>query len=107
MKLAFTLVVVNNAASGYIKALQHLMYGAGSYQSSDLVDTNYANVARALGCNGIRVEDPGELPAALAQAYACKDRPTILDVVVTRDPAHMLPGVDSRAAKIKPGDRIA
>lgn len=107
MKLAFTLVVVNNAASGYIKALQHLMYGEGSYQSSDLVDTNYANVARALGCHGIRVEDPAELPAALAEAYACKDRPTILDVVVTRDPAHMLPGVDSRAAKIKPGDRIA
>ena len=107
MGLAFTLVVVNNAASGYIKALQHLMYGSGSYQSSDLAETNYANVARALGCNGIRVEDPAEIPAALAAAYACKNRPTVLDVVVTRDPAHMLPGVDSRAAKIKPGDRIA
>jgi acetolactate synthase-1/2/3 large subunit len=64
-------------------------------------------VARALGCNGIRVEDPADIQAALQAAYACKDRPTILDVVVTRDPAHMLPGVDSRAAKIKPGDRIA
>ena len=41
MGLAFTLVVVNNAASGYIKALQHLMYGSGSYQSSDLAETNY------------------------------------------------------------------
>lgn len=107
MGLAFTLIVVNNAASGYIKALQHLMYGSGSYQSSDLAETNYANVARALGCNGIRVEDPAAIQAALQAAYACKDRPTILDVVVTRDPAHMLPGVDSRAAKIKPGDRIA
>ncbi|SSW66228.1 Acetolactate synthase large subunit [Achromobacter veterisilvae] len=107
MGLAFTLIVVNNAASGYIKALQHLMYGSGSYQSSDLAETNYANVARALGCNGIRVEDPAGIQAALQAAYACKDRPTILDVVVTRDPAHMLPGVDSRAAKIKPGDRIA
>jgi len=107
MGLAFTLIVVNNAASGYIKALQHLMYGSGSYQSSDLAETNYANVARALGCNGIRVEDPADIQAALRAAYACKDRPTILDVVVTRDPAHMLPGVDSRAAKIKPGDRIA
>ncbi|CAB5513396.1 Acetolactate synthase large subunit [Achromobacter anxifer] len=107
MGLAFTLVVVNNAASGYIKALQHLMYGSGSYQSSDLAETNYANVARALGCQGIRVEDPADIPAALAAAFACTDRPTILDVVVTRDPAHMLPGVDSRAAKIKAGDRIA
>jgi acetolactate synthase-1/2/3 large subunit len=36
-----------------------------------------------------------------------KDRPTVLDVVVTRDPASMLPGVDNRAAKIKKGDRVA
>jgi len=107
MGLAFTLVVVNNAASGYIKALQHLMYGADSYQSSDLTPTHYANVAQALGCHGIRVENPADIGPALAAAYACRDRPTVLDVVVTRDPAHMLPGVDSRAAQIKPGDRIA
>ena len=38
MKLAFTMIVVNNAASGYVKALQHLMYGEGAYQSSDLAE---------------------------------------------------------------------
>ena len=32
---------------------------------------------------------------------------TVVDVVVTRDPAKMLPGVDNRAAKIKKGDRVA
>ena len=37
--VAFTLVVVNNAASGYVKALQHLMYGAGAYHASDLAET--------------------------------------------------------------------
>jgi acetolactate synthase-1/2/3 large subunit len=31
----------------------------------------------------------------------------VVDVVVTRDPAKMLPGVDNRAAKIKKGDRVA
>ena len=107
LKLPFTLLVVNNAASGYIKALQHLMYGADAYQSSDLVDTNYAKVAQTLGCQGIRVEDPSEIRAALEAGAACTDRPTVIDIVVTRDPAHMLPGVDNRAAKIKPGDRIA
>jgi acetolactate synthase-1/2/3 large subunit len=30
-----------------------------------------------------------------------------LDVVVTRDPASMLPGVDNRTAKVKKGDRVA
>ena len=35
LELGFTLAIVNNAASGYVKALQHSLYG-GRYQSSDL-----------------------------------------------------------------------
>lgn len=105
--LAFTLLVVNNAASGYVKALQHLMYGRGSYQSSDLQEVDYARVAEALGCAGIRVEKPGELASALEAGFECRDRPTVIDVVVTRDPAKMLPGVDSRTAQVKKGDRVA
>ncbi|MGY9061489.1 MAG: thiamine pyrophosphate-binding protein [Rhodospirillales bacterium] len=107
MGLAFTLIIVNNAASGYVKALQHLMYGKGNYQSSDLNEQNYAKLAEVFGCQGIRVEDPAELAGALKTAMATKDRPTILDLVVTRDAAKMLPGVDNRAAKFKKGDRVA
>ena len=107
MGLAFTVIVFNNAASGYVKALQHAMFGAGSYQSSDLSETNYAKVAEAFGCKGIRVEDPGRLAGALAEGLAHQGGPTILDVVVTRDPAKMLPAVDNRTAQIKKGDRIA
>jgi acetolactate synthase-1/2/3 large subunit len=106
MKLKFAVIVVNNAASGYVKALQHLMYGAGAYHASDLAETNYAAVAEAMGCRGIRVEAPEKLAAAFEQALA-SDGPTVIDVVVTRDPAKMLPGVDARTVKIKPGDRIA
>lgn len=102
----FILIVVNNAASGYIKALQHLMYGSGAYHASDLIETNYGVVAQAFGCTGIRVEDPEELSTALSQAMQTTG-PVILDVVVTRDPAHMLPAADSRAVTIKKGDRIA
>ncbi len=105
--LAFTLVVVNNAASGYVKALQHLMYGQGGYQSSDLREVDYAAVAEALGCAGVRVEKPGELAPALNDGLERRDRPTVVDVVVTRDPAKMLPGVDSRTAKVEKGDRVA
>jgi acetolactate synthase I/II/III large subunit len=106
LDLTFTVIVVNNAASGYVKALQHLVYGAGSYHASDLAETNYAEAAKVLGCNGIRVEQPGQLAAALKQAMSLKG-PTVVDVVVTRDPAKMLPGVDNRAAKIRKGDRVA
>jgi acetolactate synthase-1/2/3 large subunit len=107
LKLAVTIIVVNNAASGYVKALQHLMYGEGAYQSSDLAETDYARVAEALGCRGIRIEQPGELAGALRMAIGERDRPTVLDVVVTRDPAKMLPAADSRAVTVRKGDRVA
>lgn len=107
MGLAFTLIIVNNAASGYVKALQHLMYGQDNYQSSDLSEINYANLATTLGCSGIRVEQPHQLADALSQGLANRSKPTVIDVVVTRDPAKMLPGVDSRTVTVKKGDRVA
>lgn len=107
MKLGLTVVVVNNAASGYVKALQHLMYGEGAYQSADLAETDYAAAAEAMGCHGVRVEHPDELAAALEAAKAERDRPSVVDVVVTRDPAKMLPAADSRAVKVRKGDRVA
>ncbi len=107
MGLSFAIVVFNNAASGYVKALQHLMYGEGAYQSSDLAETNYARVAEAMGCVGIRVEDPKDLAGAFKQGLAAKGVPTVIDVVVTRDPARMLPAVDNRTVQARKGDRVA
>jgi acetolactate synthase-1/2/3 large subunit len=104
--LGLTVIVINNAASGYVKALQHAMMG-GRYQSADLSEMDYAGVARAMGVTGIRVEDPEALGPALAAGMAETGRPTILDVVVTRDPAQMLPAVDNRTVEIKQGDRVA
>ncbi len=104
--IGLTIVVVNNAASGYVKALQHAMF-RGRYQSSDLVEMDYAAIARAMGCAGIRVEDPERLGAALREGLAERSRPTVLDIVVTRDPARMLPAVDNRTVEIRQGDRVA
>ena len=101
-----TAIIVNNAASGYVKALQHAMFGQ-RYQSSDLVEMNYAQIAEAMGCRGIRVEDPDGLAAALRTGINERDRPTVVDVVVTRDPSKMLPAADSRTVEIKKGDRVA
>lgn len=102
-KTPFTLIIVNNAASGYIKALQHAMYG--NFQSSDLHELNYARIAEEFGCQGIRVTDPETLNAAVRTGISERDRPTVVDVVVTRDPAQMLPGVDNRTLKVTKGDR--
>jgi acetolactate synthase-1/2/3 large subunit len=40
---------------------------------------NFANVARELGCFGIRVERPDEIKLALEQAFAA-GRPAVVDV---------------------------
>jgi acetolactate synthase-1/2/3 large subunit len=106
LSLDLTVIVVNNAASGYVKALQHLLYGPGAYHASDLAETDYARVAEALGCHGVRVEKPADLAGALRSAMAAKG-PSVVDVVVTRDPAKMLPAVDNRTVEVKRGDRVA
>ncbi|MGE0848567.1 MAG: thiamine pyrophosphate-binding protein [Hyphomicrobiaceae bacterium] len=107
MGLSPAIVIFNNGASGYVKALQHLMYGAGAYQSSDLAEMNYANVAEAMGCTGIRVENPDDLAGAFRKGIEGTGKPTVIDVVVTRDPARMLPAVDNRTVQAKKGDRVA
>ena len=101
----FVAIVFNNAASGYVKALQHSVYGSGSYQSSDLVELNYAEIAKGFGCLGIRVDHPDQLASALRQGLANTTSPTVIDVAVTRDPARMLPAADNRTLKVTKGDR--
>lgn len=101
----FVAVVFNNAASGYVKALQHAVFGEGNYQSSDLVEMDYSAIARGFGCHGIRVEDPEALSDALNEGLENTDTPTVVDAVVTRDPAKMLPAADNRALEVNKGDR--
>ncbi len=101
----FVTIIFNNAASGYVKALQHAVYGPGNYQSSDLSDLNYAEIVKGFGCHGIRVTDPEKLSTALAEGLANTSSPTVIDCVVTRDPAKMLPAADNRTLKVQKGDR--
>jgi len=102
---ALVVCVFNNAASGYVKALQHAVFGPGAYQSSDLVEMDYAAIANAMGCKGIRVKDPELLADALRAGLANTATPTVLDIIVTRDPARMLPAADNRTLKVEKGDR--
>lgn len=47
-------------------------------------DVDLAQVAESMGCYGIRVTDPAQIPAALDQAIA-SNRPTVVDVVSDMD----------------------
>jgi pyruvate dehydrogenase (quinone) len=43
---------------------------------------NFARVAEAMGAKGIRLENPGDVKDALAEALGCKDGPVVVDAVV-------------------------
>ncbi len=51
---------------------------------TDFANPDFSQVATALGASGIRVEEPGALRDALAEALAHTDGPVVVDVVVDR-----------------------
>jgi pyruvate dehydrogenase (quinone) len=57
-----------------------------------LVNPNFADLAKAVGIHGIRVEDPADLKAAVAEAFK-HDGPVLLDVVVNRMELSMPPTI--------------
>ncbi len=67
-------IVFNNQALGWVK------HGQGERNiACDFAAFDHANIARAMGCHGIRVEDPRQLAPALQEALTC-DKPTVVDV---------------------------
>jgi pyruvate dehydrogenase (quinone) len=48
----------------------------------DFKNPNFAKVAEAMGAKGIRIEEPGDVRAALAEALAHRGGPVVVDVVV-------------------------
>jgi acetolactate synthase-1/2/3 large subunit len=81
-------VVLNNSTLGYEKFLIKYFNEPGKitseYPGCDFSNTDYAAIARAFGCVGIRVEHPKQLRPALEQAFA-SERPALIDVVIDPD----------------------
>jgi acetolactate synthase-1/2/3 large subunit len=70
-------VVLNNSQLGWVR------HGQGDRPiASQFADYDHAAIARAMGCEGIRVERPDELQKALTHALSC-GRPTVVDVVTS------------------------
>jgi acetolactate synthase-1/2/3 large subunit len=79
--LPIAMVVLNNGALGWVK------HGQGDRViGSSFSDTNYAEIANAMGCRGIRVEEPDQLAGALGEALEA-DVPTVVDVVISFKPS--------------------
>jgi acetolactate synthase-1/2/3 large subunit len=71
-------VVFNNSMLGWVKHGQR-----DRLIASEFSDMNFAEIARAMGCRGIRVEEPAQLRKELAEALI-RNEPSVLDVVTSR-----------------------
>jgi acetolactate synthase-1/2/3 large subunit len=74
-KLPVVVVVFNNGALGWV------LHAMGDKAiAGDLSGFDHAAIARAIGCDGVRVEDVEDLRKALESATGDRDRPLVIDV---------------------------
>jgi len=88
-QLPIVWLIMNNNAFGTIAGLQKAHYGVtyGTVFETSTKDPrpNYAEIARAYGCKGVRIESADQLKPALADALAAK-APYVLDVPMKNNP---------------------
>ena len=94
--LPVKVVVFNNGALSFIELEQR----ASGFLSTgtELKNPNFAAMAEAMGIRGIRVERPGEVEAAIADALA-HDGPVLVDAVVNRAELSMPPKITAAMAE--------
>ena len=76
------IVVNNNHSLNQEKRSNERVYAGepGSEALWHMLDVDFSKIAEAIGCFGIRVEQPGQIQSALEQAFA-SGRPEVVDVV--------------------------
>jgi pyruvate dehydrogenase (quinone) len=73
-------IILNNESLDFVNIEQQ---EAGFVPfGTDFKNPNFARVAEAMGAKGIRLEEPGDVRDALAEALAYKDGPVVVDAVV-------------------------
>ena len=95
-KLPVKLVIFNNSSLNFVE-LEMKAAGIVNF-GTDLVNPNFAAVAEAMGIFGRRVEQPGDLEQALADAFAT-DGPAVVDVVTARQELSIPPAITAEQAK--------
>ena len=85
------MVVHNNGTFGQTFMQQTSIYGHTF--GTTFNSPNFAEIAKACGCVGIRVSDPKEIEPALREAQAAtKRQPALVEVMVGDVPNPTIPG---------------
>ena len=96
LKAPVKVVVFNNGALGFVELEQK---STGFLPTgTDLVNPNFAAMAEAVGIKGVRIEDPKDVEARIAEALA-HPGPVVVDAVVNRQELAMPPAITAEMAK--------
>jgi acetolactate synthase-1/2/3 large subunit len=76
--LPLTYVVMNNSCLGNVMDFQ----APDRRIATEYDEPNFAGIAQAIGCKGLKIEDPADLRPALSAAID-SDRPALIDVVTS------------------------
>jgi pyruvate dehydrogenase (quinone) len=95
-RLPVKVIVFNNSSLNFVE-LEMKAAGIVNF-GTELINPNFADVARAMGIYGRRVEQPSDLEQALADAFAY-DGPAIIDVVTARQELSIPPAITVEQAK--------
>lgn len=94
--LPVKIIVFNNSSLGFV-AMEMKVAGLPPY-GTDLKNPDFARMAEAIGIKGIRLEDPGNVGAALEKAFA-HEGPVLIDAVVNPSVLVMPPKIEFSQAK--------
>ena len=79
--------IINNESLGMVRQWQTLFY-KGRYSNTDLKSKlvpDFVMLAEAMGCVGLRCEDPSDVDATIEKAMSINDQPVVVDFRVNRD----------------------
>ena len=79
-------MVFNNGGYGMVKQWQNLFYG-GRLSAVDLSGPvpDYPKLVEAMGCVGMRAENPADVDTVIDKMLSIEDRPVVVEVVVDPD----------------------
>jgi pyruvate dehydrogenase (quinone) len=94
-RLPVKVIVLNNGALGFVE-LEMKANGIVNF-GTDLENPSFAEVARAVGCYGARIEHPADLDEGLRTAFA-HDGPAVIEVMTTRHELSFPPKIEAAQA---------
>jgi acetolactate synthase-1/2/3 large subunit len=83
-KLPIKVCIINNGYMGMVRQWQELFYER-RYSCSSLANPDYATLARALGAEGITVNEKEDVPKAIKKMLAITDKPCLVDFRVEKE----------------------